>query len=175
MTRASLSLLVLALVILPSAPAQNRVSLADGRVSFVLPPGFRAMTEAEIDFKYPRGNAPQYVYANERQSVSIAITFSPQAVTMDRLPELKAAMEQMMPGSIPGLAWLRREMTEINGRAWVHFEMTTSAIDTAIHNEMLLTAFDGKMLGFNFNSTVEQYGQFKDALQRNRDSIRIVP
>lgn len=132
------------------------------------------MTEAEIKFKYPRGNTPQYVFANERQNVSIAISFSPQAVTLARLPELKAAMEQTMPRSIPGLVWVTREMTEINGQSWVHFEMTTSAIDTGIRNEMLLTAFDGRMLGFNFNATVGQYGQYRDALRRSRDSIRIL-
>lgn len=173
MTKLFLSLI--ALVILPAASAQDRVSLADGRVSFVLPPGFRAMTDAEIKFKFPRGNAPQYVYANERLNVSIAITFSPQALTPGRLSELKAAMEQMLPRTIPGLTWLTREIEEINGRDWVHFEMTSSAIDTDIHNEMLFTAFDGRMLGFNFNATVALHGQYKDALQKSRDSIRILP
>ena len=133
------------------------------------------MTEAEIKFKFPRGNAPQFVYANERLSVSIAITFSPQAMTVARLPELKAAMEQALPRTIPGLTWITRELAEINGKRWVHFELTSFAIDTDIRNEMLFTEFEGKMVGFNFNSTVALYGQYKDALQKSRDSIRVSP
>ena len=56
----------------------------------------------------------------------------------------------------------------------MHFEMTSFAIDTDIHNEMYLTAFNGKMLGFNFNSTVAQRDRYKDALKKSRDTIRII-
>ena len=145
---------ILFLVFILPASAQDRVSMAGGKVSFVPPDGLRVMTEAEIKIKYPRGNAPQYVYSNEQMNVSIAITLSPQPVTLEGLPQLKAAMEQALPRLIPGLNWVNREIVEINGRPWVHFEMTSFAIDTDIHNEMYMTAFDGKMLGFNFNSTV---------------------
>jgi hypothetical protein len=106
-------------------------------------------------------------------NVSDAITFSTQAVTLEDLPELKAAMEQARPRLIPGLNWVTREIVEINGKPWVHFELTSFAIDTDIHNEMYLTSFDGKMLGFNFNSTVAQRDCYKDALKKSRDSIRI--
>jgi len=173
MTKQLSRVAILILIFLP-ASAQDRVSMADGRVSFVPPDGFRAMTEAEIKLKYPRSNAPQYVYSNEPMNVSIAITFSPQAVTLEGLPQLKAAMEQALPRLVPGLNWLTREIVEINGRPWVHFEMTSFAVDTDIHNEMYMTAFDGKMLGFNFNSTVAQYDRYKDALKRSRDTIRVV-
>jgi hypothetical protein len=173
MTKQLSKLAILFLIFLP-ASAQDRVSMADGRVSFVPPDGFRAMTEAEIKLKYPRGNVPQYVYSNEQMNVSIAVTFSPQAVTLEGLPQLKAAMEQVLPRLIPGLNWVTREIVEINGRRWVHFEMTSSAIDTDIHNEMYMTAFDGKMLGFNFNSTAAQHDRYQDALKRSRDTIRVV-
>lgn len=173
MTKQLSKLTILFLMILPVS-AQDRVSMADGRVSFSPPDGFRAMTEADIKLKYPRANPPQHVYSNEQMNVSIAITFSTQSVTLEGLPRLKAAMEQALPRLIPGLHWVTREIVEINGRPWVHFEMTSFAIDTDIHNEMYLTAFDGKMLGFNFNSTVAQRDRYKDALKKSRDTIRII-
>jgi len=174
MTKQIHKLTILFLMFILPASAQNRVWMADGRVSFVPPAGFRAMTEAEIKLKFQRGNAPQYVSSNEQMNVTIAITFSAQPLTPEGLPQLKAAMEQALPGVIPGLNWVTREIVEMNGRPWVHLEMTSFGIDTDIHNEIYLTAFAGKMLGFNFNSTVAQHDRYKDALKQSRDTIRVV-
>jgi hypothetical protein len=173
MTKQLGKLTILFLLFVTLASGQDRVSMANGRVSFVPPAGFRAMTEDEIKLKYPRGNAPQYAYSNEEMNVSIAITFSPHPVTLEGLPQLKAAMEEALPRLIPGLNWVTREIVKINGRPWVHLEMTSFAIDTDIHNEMYMTAFDGKMLGFNFNSTVAQHDRYKDALKKSRNTIRV--
>jgi hypothetical protein len=153
--------------------AEDRALLAGGKVSFVPPAGFRPMTEEMIKFKFPRGNPPQHVYANEKMNVSVAISFSPQVLSPRQLAELKSAMEQTLPRLVPGLAWLAREIVEINGTKWVHFELTSHAIDTDIHNHMYMTSFDGKMLGFNFNSTIAQYEKHKEELARSRESIRI--
>ena len=70
MTKQLNKLTLLFLVFILPASAQDRVSMVEGRVSFVPPDGFRAMTEAEIKFKYPRGNVPQYVYSNEPMNSS---------------------------------------------------------------------------------------------------------
>ena len=174
MTKQLIKFALLFLVFILPASAQDRVSMVEGRVSFVPPDGFRKMTDAEIKLKYRLGNAPQYVYSNEPMNVSVAITFSSQAVAPEELTELKAAMERALPRLIPGLSWVTREIVEISGRPWVHFEIKSYAIDTDIHNEMYLTSFDGKMLGFNFNSTVAQRDRYKDALKKSRDTIRVL-
>lgn len=56
----------------------------------------------------------------------------------------------------------------------MQLEFISRAIDTNIHNDTYFTSFDGKMLGFNFNSTVEQYGAHKAELLKSRDSIIII-
>ncbi|MBD2100662.1 hypothetical protein [Leptolyngbya sp. FACHB-261] len=155
----------------PTVSRDGRVELANGRISFVPPPGFTAMTSEEIAFKFPRGNPPQYVYANERQSVSIAVTFSQSRVSPTELPKLKAAMEPLLERVIPGLQWRTRELVDINNTRWVRLEATSRAIDTDVRNDMYFTSFDGKMLGFNFNSTVEMDQAARADLLKSRDSI----
>ncbi len=174
-TKASVAIAVwLILLSLADVTAAGElVSLAHGRVSFEPPPGFRPMTEEMIRFKFPRGNPPTHVYANEKLNVSVAITFSPQPLSPTQLPELKSAMEQTLPRMVPGLKWLAREIVEINGTRWVHFELTSHAIDTDIHNHMYMTSFDGKLFGFNFNSTIAQYERYRESLTRSRNSIRV--
>ena len=144
MHKLSLGLAVV-LLFTGSGLAQNTVSYADGRLSLEIPDGFRVLTDWEIALKFPSASPPQYVHANARGGVSIAITFSQAAVALERLPELKSAMEQMLPRLTPGLQWITRETVEINGRPWVHFEFTTFAVDTDIRNHMYLTAFDERV------------------------------
>lgn len=156
-----------------SAKESGRVYFANDRVSFVPPPGFTPMTEQEIALKFPGNNRPQHVYANDRRSVAVAITFSNANLTPEQLPELKAVMEEFLQKAKPDLKWVERDLITLNGIRWVKLESTTKAIDTDIHNDMYFTSFDGKMLGFNFNSTVEMYDKAKADLQKSRDSITI--
>jgi hypothetical protein len=142
--------------------AQDAVPLAGEKLSFVPPPGFQAMSEQAIRVKYPRGNPPRQVYANDRASVSIAISFTETPLKPDQLAAFKAAMEGIFPQVTPGLTWVTREILKINGVDWIHFEFTSPAVDTQIHNDIYMTSFEGKQIGFNFNATVAQYANYKD-------------
>ena len=166
--------LTVVLLFVGNGLAQNTVSFAGGRLTLDIPDGFRVLTDEEIGLKFPSASRPQYVYANERGGVSIAITFSQAAVDLERLHALKSAMEQMLPRLTPGLQWIARETVEINGQSWVHFEFTTFAVDTDIRNHMYLTAFDGRMLGVNMNSTEQEYPAVIGALSRSRDTLLVI-
>lgn len=152
----------------------KRVYLAEKRVSFVPPAGFTPMTAEEIALKFPPGsNQPQYVYGNERRSVSVAITFSPAEISSEQLPELKNFLPKFLELAIPEIKWITQDFAVINKIRWLQLEFISRAIDTNIHNDAYFTSFDGKMLGFNFNSTVEQYDAVSDQLRKSRDSITI--
>ncbi len=65
----------------------GRVYLADRQLSIVPPEGFVALSAAEITQQYPTSNPPNYVFANADHTASIAITFTPQALSLKQLPE----------------------------------------------------------------------------------------
>lgn len=160
----------------PASPTTEtqRVYLAGKRVSFVPPAGFTAMTPEEIALKFPQGtNQPQPVYANKRRTVSVAITFSQAQVSPEQLPELKNFLPKFLELAVPDIKWITQDFTVINKVRWIQLEFIIKAIDTNIHNDAYFTSFDGKMLGFNFNSTVEQYDAVKAELRKSRDSIII--
>ena len=159
----------------PTTKTTQRVYLAGKRVSFVPPAGFTAMTAEEIALKFPRrgANTPQHVYANERRSVAVAITFSQAQVSPEQLPELKNFLQKFIERAMPNIKWITQNFAVINNVRWVQLEFISRAIDTDIHNDAYFTSFDGKMLGFNFNSTVEQYDALSAELRKSRDSITI--
>lgn len=164
----------------PQSPSRTqshptKVDLQQGRISFIPPAGFTAMSPAEIALKFPNysGNRPQYVYANARRTVSIAITMPPAQLTLQQLPELKNFLPKFLTRAMPKIQWLQQEFVTINNLRWLQLEFITPALDTDIHNDTYFTSFDSKMLGFNFNSTVEQYNSVRAELRKSRDSIVI--
>lgn len=181
--------IVFALILLPAVfsgataqkhkgPEPTRVQLADGRISFIPPAGFKLMSKEDINFKFGRNgatHAPDVVYSNERQNVTVAVRFAPSRVAPEQLEEFQKVMETTLERSIPNLEWLAREQLVLNGVRWIHFSLKAAAIDTDVYNEMYFTPFDDKVLIFNFNSTVGEYEKYGEGLKRSAQTIIVKP
>jgi hypothetical protein len=152
----------------PQAPIADTVSLKDDRVMFNLPPEFTEMSADEIDSKFPPGShQPQHVYANPERSVSISVTCADEKVMPHQLPELQTVLRNSLGQVFLSAEWKREEIIRINQTPWIHLEFVSQAIDTQINNDTYFTSFDGRMLGFNFNATVEQYEANRAELEEN--------
>ena len=159
-----------------AAAAQEPVRIGDGRISFVPPEGFKPMSREDILFKFGRkgaAEAPEVVYSDERQSVSVAVGFRGRNLSAERLPELRRVLEADLERNLKGLEWRTREIIELNGVRWIHFNLKAAAIDTDVVNDMYGTVFDGRLLTFNFNSTVAQYDGHKESLEKSARSITV--
>jgi hypothetical protein len=158
------------------AQTEERVQLKDGRVSFVLPAGFKPMSKEDINFKFGRNGAayaPDFAYSNERQNVSVAVGFRGNGLPPIPLEELKKMMEAQLEKSIPGVEWIAREIITRNGTRWVRLHLKAAAIDTGVINDMYITVFEGQMLLFNFNSTIAQYESHKEILRKSAETITV--
>jgi hypothetical protein len=152
----------------------ERVSLRQGRISFVPPAGFKPMSKEDIAFKFGRNGAayaPELVYGNEPQNVTVAVTFGGSGFREGELDELKKFLETQLERSIPGVEWIEREIITRDGRRWMHLRLKAAAIDTGIFNDIYGTVFDGQLLMFNFNSTVAQYEKHKESLHKSAQTI----
>jgi hypothetical protein len=155
-----------------------RVQLADGRVSFVPPAGFKPMSKEDIAFKFGRNgaaHAPDIVYSNERQNVSVAIRLAQGRVAPEQLGDFQKAMEAVLEQSIPRFEWLLREQVTLKGVRWIHLLSKGAAVDTDVYSDMYFTPFGDKVLMFNFNSTAAQYERHREALKKSAESITIKP
>jgi hypothetical protein len=179
LARIAFAFLLLAVVCGARAHAQDtaeRVQLRDGRISFVPPAGFKPMSKEAIAFKFGRNGAayaPELVYSNEPQNVSVAMTFGGSGLREAELDELKKFLETQLGRSIPGVEWIEREIVTREGRRWIHLRLKAAAIDTGVYNDIHATVFDGQLLMFNFNSTIAQYEKYKESLRKSAQSINI--
>jgi hypothetical protein len=152
----------------------QRVFLYDRTVSFVPPEGFTPPSDEVVRRKFANATTPATVYANERATTSVAISYHPlQALAPEQLPEFKSVMKSFLDEQQPGLEWLKNEFVEINGVRWIHFEFLSPAVDAKIHNDMYFTSVNQRMLLFNFNSTHREYSKYEHALARSKASIRV--
>ena len=159
MRRSNLAIAFVLLAVLSGAKAhaqqvEERVQLKDGRISFVLPAGFKPMSKEDINVKFGRigaAYAPEFAYSNERQNVSVAVGFGGSGLQAAQLDELKKFLEAQFERRVRGVEWIERE----------------------IINDMYATVFDGQMLFFNFNSTVAQYENYNESLRRSAQTITV--
>jgi hypothetical protein len=165
--------ILLALIFLPQLVVAETVSLKDDAIQFDLPTDFRVLSPEEMAAKFPRGTLPSVAYGNQENSVSIAIIFSKHEQDPSKLGQLKEQMEQALPKTIANLHWVKRELVVAHGTTWVHFEFETFDPDAEFHNHFYLTSFRGRMLGFNFNSTISAYPEYQQALKKSLKSVRI--
>jgi hypothetical protein len=168
------------LAALPGAKAhaqtEERVQLRDGRVSFVLPAEFKPMSKEAVKVKFGRKGAafaPEFVYSNEQQNVSVAVGFAGSGFEAVQLDELKPFLEEQLKRNIPGVEWIEREIITRGGARWIRLHLKAQAIDTGIVNDMYFAKFDGQLLLFNFNSTIAQYEKYKESLLKSAQTITV--
>ena len=155
-----------------SNPSMKQVSLDQGHVTFLVPSNFRSLSAAQIARKFPRGHPPKIVYANQTESISIAVNF------MGKVPNLssaKGAFDKILPQSVPGFHWIKDGYVTINRTTWVDLEFTTPAADSVIHNHTLFTSLAGKSVGLNLNATTQSYAEAAPLLQAVENSLSIKP
>jgi hypothetical protein len=151
----------------------GRVYLADRQISLVPPEGFVALSAEAIRIQYPSSNPPNYVFSNGDRTASIAITATPQPLTLKQLPELQELMRKHMEKTVPGIKWVQRDFMAINGGSWVKLEATSKKQQENLHSDMYFTSFNDRMLGINFSASTEKYPTIKAAFTQSRDSIQI--
>jgi hypothetical protein len=151
---------------------EGRVKIGDGRVSFVPPSTLKQLTKDQIAAsRFSKDKSPDYLFANDSQSVTIGVVFNFIELAPDQLEEYKDASHRLLTMAIEDVQFLADEMVTINGRQWVHFEVKSDAPDVDLHNHQYSTSFDGGALVFGFNSTAKEYPQFKDAFWKSAQSI----
>lgn len=159
-----------------SAGAQEsgaRITFADGRVSFVAPPGFSALTTDELAAKYPQSGAPRLAVGNARRTTSIAYDLLDQRAPSEDLDAARKFLADTYEKALPNVKWVGNEVRKVGSRTWAYLEFTANATDQELHNIVLVSTYDGRILMFNFNSTSAEFPRVEQALRASMATIAI--
>jgi len=72
---------------------------------------------------------------------------------------------------MPKLKYVASDVRRIGRRDWAYVEFTMAAADLDIHNIVLLSVHEGRILLFNFNSTVKEFPLVERALRASMATI----
>jgi hypothetical protein len=141
----------------------------------VAPPGFTELTAEELAAKYPRAGAPRRAVGNARRTTSIAYDLLDQRAPSSDLEAARKFFAAQYEQALPALKWVVNEVRQVGSRNWVHLEFTAAAADQDLHNIVLVSVYDGRVLIFNFNSTVVEFPAVDQALRASITSIATTP
>lgn len=173
------------------AETDRRISLFDGRVSFIPPDGFKPVKQEQLKMKLAENDPPKHIFANESQSAVVMIYAGDHDLEPHQLIEIKRFVEGMHRNYS---GWITSEIIEMNGRQWFHFDSEDPVIDGPLatlvaptedgaepevleekrkRHRAYTTVFNGKNLGFAFESEIDEYPQFKDAFNKSIQTIQV--
>lgn len=160
-------------LILSSQLIAKTHTLDEGKISFETSDEFQPFSQEIIDIKYPSKRAPKYVIGTKSTKTSIGFDIKDNQIEEVNLEDARKAMSETFSKIIPGINWIKNELITVNGKKFILFNFESNAIDTKINNTMLVTNYNGKMLLFNFNSTIDEYPKYNKTFDQIIESIKI--
>ena len=148
-------------------------SVADGKLSLLVPSEFTEMDESMMQAKYPAERRPTLVYTDETGSVNVAVNHTRDRMPLDELESYHKEMDKMFRNLYPSAEWFDSGIKEINGRKWILLDVRTPAVDTDIRNTIVGTSLDGRLLLVTFNVIAELEDEWIDVAEAIVDSLSV--
>lgn len=156
----------------PSAPDGVRLTLADGSVSFVAPPGFSRLTAAELAKHFPRDGSPANVVADPARQTTIAYELQEGQVPSRNLEEGRRAFTKDLDQSVQP-KWITNEVRRIGSRDWVVLEFTESISGQPLRHIFLVSVHRERALIFDFSTPVKDFPRMEPQLRATIASIAV--
>lgn len=155
----------------PTDPRQ--VSIAGGRVSFMVPHGFAVLKSSDIQTRWGRAPFPDVAWEDSVSRVVVALRFADLDLAPTDLEQLKPELEAAYEESVPGIVWISRAFRSDDGpqRLVHHFESESSRGKL---NTMAFTfSFDSKLLTLSIVGPAEQRAAVQQVAVAVRSTLRL--
>jgi hypothetical protein len=156
-------------------PAPAPFNFAQGRISFLAPPGFTALTAAEIAKHFPVSPAPGQAVGNAERSATITYDLMADRAPATGLEDARKYFTSGLEQAVPNIKWVSNSVHRIGTRDWAHLEYTTPTVGRELHNIVLVGVYDGHALIFTFNSALMEFPRVEKAFRASMATITAKP
>ena len=163
------------LLLFVAAPAAAEpVRLFNNALSFDLPPGFRAMTAADIAKKYPSQRPPQHGYTDsDALSVTIVVTRNENAAhTPDKLDAFGDTIQRSIAGRA-GIKMHRHGVVTIGGARWYALDFEAQTADEPVENRMRVGIRQGYVVIVSVNAVTRLFPRREAELLRALETLKL--
>ena len=133
-----------------------------------IPSEFKIMSDEIVNVKYPNGNAPSFVYTNDKTTINVALVMNDVAMKNSQIEEYVKTMESTYKNYSKDV---KSNFWERNNHKIGEMEFTTEVSDTEIYNHIIVFSVNDKLRLVNFNCTKEQMNEWREVSKFIVDSI----
>jgi hypothetical protein len=155
--------------------APTPFNFAQGRISFLAPPGFTALTASEIAVHFPVSPAPRQAVGNVGRTATITYDLMADRAPSTGLEDARKYFTTALEQAVPNIKWVSNTVHRIGTRDWALLEYTTPTVGRALHNIVLVGVYDGHALIFTFNSALMEFPRVETAFRSSMATITAKP
>lgn len=138
-------------------------SVANDRVKLLMPTTFKLKPHNSKLTKSFSLTQPQFVFRNEKGTVTISINQTKQPVVEDGLPNLVGAMAMAFSKTLVGDC--RTQIVEIDSRRHGELLFNSKVRNTEFVNHIIMRGYQGELLIVTANATPDEFPAYKDAIE----------
>lgn len=153
--------------------ADGRISLAGGRLSFILSPAFTPLSSANIREKWGRGAAPDVAWSDAAAGVTLAVRFGEAPLTEETLEKFNAALEAAYSRSVPEIEWVQKEVSLASAPKLLKHEFTSASAQGKLRTIVFSLPFDGTLLSISVTAALERAAATVETATAIRDSLQV--
>lgn len=151
-------------------PAQETVSLLDGKLKLSLPKQF-------VSDKQPPTGQEIAKFSATKGGAWGAVTRGTRGLKPEGLARYRDQKVDEFSKGLPGITWLKKEIVKVRGREWadLRFAAIPAGVkdyrDGIVYTRFFSTSYKGQLLEINFTSNLERSREIKEQIDGIIESV----
>ena len=151
----------------------EEVSIAGGRVTFVLPKRFVVLDAKAIKAKWKGGPYPDVAWQDSQKGIFVTVSFGEIQVDPGEMEDFKAELEEAYEGSVPKLQWIEKRLEDGGGSPELVHEFVSESSNGVLVSYLISLSFDGRQLSFSVAGPGDRQSEVESIGGSVRDSLRV--
>ena len=173
----SFFLLPLLAVLLTAARPATEIELVkkrvlSERVEILIPKGFEAMSEQQMDFAYAKAQSRPSVIFTNNNLITLAFNYSDNDADQDMVGVYAASFAKTYQKQYKGSTWIGDGVKELNGRKVGYLEFMKPELSHEVYTLTFFTDVQGKLLIVTFNCAPQQKSEWEVVAKKIMASLK---
>lgn len=148
------------------------VSMAGGRMRFMLPPDLHLMSGEDIKKRWNKPPRPDSGWSND-EGLTVAIRFGELDVDQDSVVALLDTLSIAYEQAIPSIQWIDRWKNTIGDRSFLYHEFESEGSTGHLVTAVLSTSFDGKLVSITISGSTTTRARVEETVNKIIGEIKI--
>ena len=142
------------------------------RVEILIPKGFEAMSEQQMDFAYAKAQSRPSVIFTNNNHITLAFNYSENEADQDMVNIYAGSFAKTYRKQFKDATWIGDGVKEINGRKVGFLEFMKPELGHEVYTLTFFTDVQGKLLIVTFNCAPQQKGEWEVVAKKIMASIK---